>query len=122
MACETGRPNACEATVVREVQMKSAVQLHGIESAFPGTDPESVGFYGSNDRERSVALCAAPHWAILITELSRNGGGCYPRKSFKWLYCDIFDVRTVRCKLESVTSCSKQGRENTGQICQIQEI
>lgn len=48
------------------------MQKHSIESALPGTEPESVQSDRTNDTERSDTLCAALDRTTLISELFRS--------------------------------------------------
>lgn len=111
MPCEVGRPSACEATVVHEIQVGSAVQQQTIESTSPGTEPESVLLYSTNDTVGSNKLCVGLDWANLVTELFRSRVERNARKIFKLHYYNKFDIETFRGRLNSVTSSSELGEE-----------
>lgn len=66
-------PSACEALVLRQIQVRGAVQQPSIRSAMPDIEPESVWCYLYNGTELSDIFYAVLDWAVLIIELSISG-------------------------------------------------
>lgn len=109
-------PRACEARVVHEVHVGSTVQQQFIESAFPGSELETVQSFRPNDISLSNTLYAVLYCAILITELFRKGAERYARKIVMMVQCDNLDVEKTRNMLKNGTSSRELVRENSTQI------
>lgn len=109
-------PTACEATVVHEIHVGSAVQKHSIKTTLPGTEPEFVRFWRSNETDGSDRLCDFMDLAILIRKLLANGTGRYVKKIVKFLHCNYFDIDIIGKKLKRVALCSELVLESYSHI------
>lgn len=89
-------PSIFEAVIVREVQVRGAVQKQNIESILCDIDPEPVQQYKFNAIKQIGRFRSILARTVIITEQYRNRADWYARKIVKPLQCDTFDIEKFK--------------------------
>lgn len=92
------------------------MQQQNVESALPGTEPESIRTKRPNCNECCSTFRAVTGWEVFVTKLHRGGAEQYARKVVQPFHCKNFNIRTVEHMLKRVTSCSEPVREEYSQV------